>query len=215
MEIYVLYFLEDRAHENFITALVERIAQEMGVSVKHDVRSAVGGNKVIGELKKFIGDFTNNSQNADIFIIARDSDCKNYSERVEEIKRIFENVNPELLEKAVFCIPDPHIERWYMEDFEALRKVLNKNISIDKPKYDCEKNYYKNKLRNIFREVGSVIGGVEYGDEIVSEIDIYLLEKANANFGKFVRDLKSLLKKIILRRIVLISGQNMMTINII
>lgn len=46
----VWYFLEDRAQTSFITSLVQRIAQEEGVKIQHQVRSATLGSKVLPEL---------------------------------------------------------------------------------------------------------------------------------------------------------------------
>ena len=45
-EIYVGYFLEDIGQENFLKSLVERVAQEIGLTsqeVRHEVRNATGG----------------------------------------------------------------------------------------------------------------------------------------------------------------------------
>ena len=198
MKISVLYFLEDRAHENFLTALVERIAEEMGFVTQHDVRNAVRGDNIVNELDIFIRsieDFTN----IDVIIIARDGDGKKYSDRVKEIKNIFNKLDNALIDYfervVVFCIPDPYIERWYCSDLNALKKIVGRRIEIKQPKYSNDKSYYKILLRDVFKQIGSQLGGIEYGDEIAQEINLDRLEKVNANFGKFIKDLRTALKR--------------------
>ena len=51
------YFLEDVGHENFVKALVTRVALEMGFAsddLNHDVRNATGGKgTAVAELQGF------------------------------------------------------------------------------------------------------------------------------------------------------------------
>jgi len=54
------YFLEDVGHENFVEALVTRVALEMGFAsddLNHDVRNATGGKgTAVAELQRFLRD---------------------------------------------------------------------------------------------------------------------------------------------------------------
>lgn len=77
--IRILYFLEDRAQERFVKALVERIAKEESlpaVSLLHDVRSARGGAKIIGEFKTFVKDFKRGGPETDLLVVAVNKEFK-------------------------------------------------------------------------------------------------------------------------------------------
>ncbi|MFQ6092422.1 MAG: hypothetical protein ACE5OR_07035 [bacterium] len=59
-KIRVCYFLEDRAHERFLKALVERVAREEGIMAHlllYDVRSARHGSRVINQFREFLRDY--------------------------------------------------------------------------------------------------------------------------------------------------------------
>ena len=85
----ILYFLEDRAQEGFIKALVERIAQDESIplnSLNHDVRSARGGSRVNREFERFMKDtMQGNSSDVDLLIVAIDGNCKGYGDRVRQL----------------------------------------------------------------------------------------------------------------------------------
>ncbi len=191
----ILYFMEDKAHESFIIPLVDRIAIEESVCIVNDVRSARGGYKFISELHRFLNDVIKFGFTGDVILVAVDSDRYSYQQRKSQIVKLFKN-KEHLLGKLVLCIPDPHIERWYIEDFQALKTVLGIPVPIDKPPYKNDKNYYKQLVNRIFDSLDVYFSGYEYGEEIAGEIDQYILEKANANFGKFITDLRNMFKRL-------------------
>jgi len=120
----ILYFLEDRAQEGLIKALVERAAREESIAIDslfHDVRSARGGSRFINELKKFL-EYSEMTGIGDVsfLIVARDGNCKGYNRRVRELERYIGPNHP-FKSKVVYAIPDPHIERWYIMDQRAFK----------------------------------------------------------------------------------------------
>jgi hypothetical protein len=87
----ILYFLEDRAQEGFVKALVERIAKEESIPAEGlaaDIRSARGGYRIIKEFKKFLKDtIKTEPSEIDFLVIAIDGNCKGYRERVKELEK--------------------------------------------------------------------------------------------------------------------------------
>jgi|LGVE01.1.fsa_nt_gb hypothetical protein len=79
----ILLFVEDYGHEEFITALIERLAHEKGIGVKIIRRSVRGGHgKVITEFRTFLRYLERERDGLpDLLIVATDANCKSYAER--------------------------------------------------------------------------------------------------------------------------------------
>ncbi len=199
--MHVLYFLEDRAQEGFIKALVERIAREESItagSLIHDIRSASGGYRVIQAFKNFLKD-TNKKMPFDIdfLVVAVDGNCKGYKDRIKELEKYIKPNHP-LQNRIIYAIPDPHIERWYIIDQRAIKEGVGLNKGPDLPAYKCRKNYYKQILRQALRgsNISSLLGGVEYAEKIVESIkDLDALGKENSGFQTFVQGLRRVFKE--------------------
>lgn len=187
-QIRICYFLEDIAQEGFLKALVSRLLKEKGIPpdcLLHDVRNASGGRgKALGELRKFLMDV---SHQPDVLVIAIDGNCRGYREMREEIQRAVQQT--EYPGPVVCAVPDPHMERWYLADPNALQRILN--VRPECPAYKCERDRYKQALREAFRQAGIVapLGGVEYGEEIAWSIDIFQVGKVDRGFKHFADDL--------------------------
>lgn len=107
-KIRILYFLEDRAQEGFVKALVKRIAKEESLSAAgliHDVRSARGGSKIINEFKTFVKDFKTGGPETDLLVVVVDGNCKGHQERKKQLGRYLKSV-PHLQDIVVFAVPD-------------------------------------------------------------------------------------------------------------
>jgi hypothetical protein len=196
----VLYFLEDRAQEGFIKALVNRIVQDLPLpaeSLRHDIRSARGGSTVIPEFEKFMKDSIRLSpSDISLLVISIDGNCKGYNNRVRQLKKYINETHP-LIDKIAFAIPDPHIERWYILDQRAFKNGVGVDSAPQMPPYKCDKEYYKNLLRQALIDCGinSLFGGSEYAENIVKSIESLesLLHQDNS-FKNFVEDVKRILQ---------------------
>lgn len=197
----ILYFLEDRAQEGFIKALVERIAREESIptsSLHHDIRSARGGSKVINEFKKFLRHTEKiGKTEVDLLIVAIDGNCKGYSERIRQLDNYVKEDHP-LKGRLVYAIPDPHIERWYIMDQRAFRNGVGLAKAPDLPAYKCKRAYYKQVLNQALKEsnVHSLLGGAEYAEKIVDNIeDLDSLGEQNAGFQTFMEAFRRMLRE--------------------
>jgi hypothetical protein len=200
-KIRILYFLEDRAQEGFITALVERIAKEESISSKrltHEIRSGRGGSMVINEFRKFLKDYSEvGTTDADFLVVAIDGNCMGHNERLDQLDS---NIEPghKFKDKVVYAIPNPHIERWYIMDQRALKEGVGLKKAPDLPTYKCEKGYYKQVLSKALKDsnVTSLLGGAEYAEKIVENIEnLDSLGKQDSSFQTFVADLRRMFKR--------------------
>lgn len=200
--INILYFLEDLAQEQFIVALVERIASDLSVparALSHHVRSARGGSlRVIGEFGEFVRDRRKAGiAGAEMIVVAVDGDCKGSLEMAKQLMKKVKDTDP-FRDTLAFAIPDPHVERWYLLDQEALKKGSGLQRGIEPPPYKSKKDYYKTILRNALDGQGilSSLGGSEFGVEIAHNIShLYELGKQDPSFAKFVEDVKRILQR--------------------
>lgn len=198
----ILYFLEDRAQEGFIKALVNRIAQDESIplnSLNHDVRSARGGSRAIREFKTFMRDIMKtNPSDVDLLIVAIDGDCKGHRDQVDKLKQYIRQDHP-LRDKVVYAVPDPHIERWYMMDQRAFKNGTGVARSPSMPPYKCKKGYYKQVVRDALAksDTVSLLGGAEYAEGIVASMtSLDALRNQNAGFQVFVDSLRTFFRRV-------------------
>lgn len=164
-------FCEDVAQENFIKSLIERAAQQKGVQVDIAMQGATHGSRVWNELKAYLDLLGKRRANyPDVLVIVLDSDCK---KRSEVKNKVMDLIAKRKLNIPVVCaVPEPHIERWYLEDQRAFREVLPK-ATPKKLSYRCERDRYKQALREAIRaaDIEPLLGGAEYGGDIARALD--------------------------------------------
>lgn len=194
-EIRVGYFLEDVAHEKFVTALVRRVAVEAGLATDelHSIVYNASGGKgqVMHELQRFLRDVQRELvPPTPILIVTIDGNCRGYVDKRNEIGQLADRYC--YRGKLVCAIPDPHIERWYIADPGALQQVLQARTRPEAPAYKCERGRYKRALLDVFADVGvrPLLGGAEYGSDIVAAMDLYAAQRADSALKHFVDQLK-------------------------
>ena len=188
----ILCFLEDRAHEAFVCTLIRRIAREESVDVRLEVRSARHGARVFSELKRFLMLLKKSGEpllpGQDVLLVVADAD-RDRKKRVDQLRKA---VGQELLDVAVFCIPDPHIEKWYVLDERALEDAAGVRLG-GMP--GSRQRDYKLVLKRTVEETGSILGGVEYGGDLAESMNLKLAESRDANFKEFLKSLRSQLRR--------------------
>jgi hypothetical protein len=188
----IVLFVEDYGHEEFIEALVNRLARDAGVAVKIIGRSVRGGyGKAVTEFKRFLDELERGKEALpDLLIVATDANCKGYVERKQEIDKASEKYSG-----FITCaIPDPHIERWLLIDSSAFKTVVGKGCSA--PDQKCDRGRYKQLLLSAMQNAGIVppLGGVEYTRDIVDAMDLTRAATIDASFDKFLKDLNNKFK---------------------
>lgn len=188
----IALFGEDTGHETFLTALLNRVASDSGVGSRIIPLSSRGGiTKVSYEFKKYLEDVSKYvADRPDLIILATDSNCTGFNKRRQQMEEAAASF-PELKELVCYAIPDPHIERWMLLDAEAFKRVLGRGCTL--PALKCEKGEYKRLLEQEIRDAGArpLIGGFEYAEEIVNEMNLANAEISEPTFGKLMKCLKA------------------------
>lgn len=177
----VALFVEDYAHRQFVGALVERLAGEHGVAMRLDWRNARGGHgKAAAEFHRYLRDLERQGGHPpNLIVVATDANCIGPNARAEE----FSAAAPAPIVRA---IPDPHIERWLLLDGAAFKRVFGRGCEA--PDSKCERGRYKRLLTEAIRAAGVApsLGGMEFAEDVVREIDLARAARADRSFARFV-----------------------------
>ena len=186
----VALFVEDSAHRQVIGALVQRLADECGVAVRLDWRSAVRGHgRVVQEFKRYLDDLRREGGYPDLIVVATDANCSGLQQRIRDIDA------SGALSPVVLAIPDPHIERWLLLDGAAFKSVFGKGC--DAPDHKCDRRRYKHRLSEAVRATGVVprLGGIEFAEDIVQRLDIGGAARVDPSFGRVVNELRRIFRQ--------------------
>ncbi len=155
------------------------------MSIELDWRNSVGGHgEVIKELNLYMRDIRRQgSPWPDLIVIATDANCTGLNDRTREIA-VEEDIAP-----LVLAIPDPHIERWLLLDGAAFKAVFGHGC--DAPHRKCERGLYKQQLIKAVLRTGTTpsLGGIEYADDIIQQMDLHRVARQDESFDRFVSDL--------------------------
>lgn len=184
----IALFVEDFAHQKIIGSLVERLAQEAGIALHADWRSARGGHgKVVQELRDFLRDLDQQGgRRPELIIVATDANCKGLNDRVKELQAI---TSPAPM--MILAVPDPHIERWLLLDGAAFKAVFGKGCGA--PDQKCERDRYKQLLIRAISATGvePSLGGIEFAEDLVRNMDIDRAAHADRSLERFVNELRA------------------------
>lgn len=187
----IALFCEDSFHEKFVGALLARFQREYGVAIDAKFYSARGGlPKMHWEFKEFLKDLGRDiGPLPDCVIVVADANCLGFKDRKEQMERQLDFF-PQFQQLVSYAIPDPHIERWMLVDPDAFKKVFTRGCTL--PTIKCEKDEYKKRLRKEIRDSGidPPLGGEEYAEDIVNEMDLTKAEIQEASLGLFIQALK-------------------------
>ncbi|MYB94165.1 DUF4276 family protein [Candidatus Poribacteria bacterium] len=181
-------FVEDVAHEDFLTALIQRLADAHNIEINITASSVRGGHgKVIMELKQYLRDLQHYKEGLpDLIIVGTDSNCKGLSERETEINQ----VTSDLSDLVISMVPEPHIERWLLLDSEAFKTVFGKGCSV--PDQKCERGRYKNMLLNAIYQATMVfpLEAIEHVEELVNEMNLQRVAQMDRSIDRLLSALQ-------------------------
>ena len=181
-------FVEDVAHEAFLKALLQRIADENNVKINIKPSSVRGGHgKVITELKQYLRDLRHYKESLpDLIIVGTDSNCKGLSEREAEINQ----ETSDLGDLVINMVPEPHIERWFLLDPVAFKTVFGKGCPV--PDQKCERGRYKNMLLNAIYQATKTppIDGIERIEELVYAMNFQRMGHKDRSIHRFLTALQ-------------------------
>lgn len=186
-------FGEDIGHERLITALLNRIAGEEGLENVHVATgSARGGHgRALAELKTHQLALRIEGGLPDLLVIAIDSNCSPWAKARDAI---IKQIDTQAFPSYVLALPDPHIERWYIADPAALKRAADASVVLTRRK--CGRDEYKRLLSNALRAAGHpvMVGGAEFAEEIVAEMDFYRAGKNEPSLRHFLETTRGVFK---------------------
>lgn len=189
----IALFVEDYAHQQFLGALIKRLANEHGVPVTSDWRNVRHGHgAVIKELKQFLRDlYQRPGALPDLIVVATDANCKGLTQRT----RMVTEITDKTALRIVCAVPDPHIERWFLLDSAAFKVVFGRGC--DAPDQKCERSRYKKMLIDAIRQGGITpsLGGIEFAEDIVKEMDLNRIARHDDSLGRLLSELSAVFRE--------------------
>lgn len=178
-------FVEDRAHQEILGALIQRLASEYCFTVRLDWRSTVRGHgRVVEEFNRYLRDLSRQGGSPDLIVVGTDANCVGFNDRVREIG------DPDAPAPVILAVPDPHVERWLLLDGSAFRAVFGRGC--DAPDRKCSRNLYKQRLIEAIRAAGvtPLLGGIEFAEDIIKIMDIDRAMRLDDSLRRFVTELR-------------------------
>lgn len=193
----VVYVLEDAAHAQFVPPLFRRLAVNASVDLTARELPPMGGaGRTIDGLRRLLRDIrTGVAEQPDAIVVGIDADCSGRGERSRQVVRACQREDYAGL--VVVAEPEPHIESWYFADTAAFQRLLRVADLPPAPSVRCRKDDYKYRLREAVRSGGgpAPLGGVEYGPEIVEEMNISHATGRVRSLRRFVDDARACLAR--------------------
>ncbi len=183
-------------HEEWLCALVERLARETEKDVQLRVLSARGGHgRAVTEFEIYQRGIIKGlgGQLPNLLIAAIDANCAQFVAAQNSVKKA---TQPLFADRTVQATPDPHIERWFLADLETFHSVVGVTPVVKQHK--CERGYYKNVLARAVADAGhpAPLGGIEFAREIVEAMDYYRAGKADNSLKHFLDEITARFKSL-------------------
>ena len=190
-------FVEDRAHDAFVRALVARIAREEQIPTQVQARSARGGHpRALAEFDAYqtlVEKGALADRVPDLVVVVIDGNCSPAQKKRKEIRKA---TRPRLLDRTVAGSPNPHVERWFLADPDSFHTVVGHRPVVGHEK--CERAHYKRLLADAIRQAGqpATLGGIEFATELVDAMDLYRAGRNDSSLKSFVDDLRGQFREI-------------------
>lgn len=185
----VALFVEDDTHRQIIGPLVNRMAEEPSNAIRLQWRRAGRGHgTVVNERRTYIRGFARRgSPEPDLVIVVTGAICPGLNERTREIQRQARDASAPL----VFAIPDSSVESWLLLDGAASRTAVGRGC--DAPEQERESVRCTQRLIEAIRDAGvtPILGGREYAEDIIREMNIDRAAQADRSLARFVSDLRA------------------------
>jgi hypothetical protein len=186
-------FAEDRAHEEFLKAMIGRLSNEEARPILLHFRVARGGHgRVLDELDNYRRLVEKGAiSTPDLCVVAIDANCRRLNDARKEIAT---HLTGPLDQRSVMACPDPHIERWFLADPISFHEVVGSQPSLGRQK--CARDVYKALLVKAIRDAGQIptVGGIEFAQELVAAMHLYRAEKNDRSLALFVDEMRLMLR---------------------
>ena len=192
----VTLFCEDPGHEQFVRAVVERLAEEVGLKPLLESPSSRGGHgKALSEFRLWQASFVKERRHVlpDLLVLVIDANCSPWKKARRQLE---EAIDEAVIPRFVVGCPDPHVERWYIADPSAFEEVVGAPPGRDRDK--CERQLYKRLVEDAASRAGTPLltGPADLAPDLVEGMDLYRAGKNQPSLGHFIHDLRGALRRL-------------------
>ena len=190
-------YCEDRGHELFARALLERLAREAGIRLSLRTVSGRGGHgRALTEFslwQRQVAAGSIDHEIPDLLVLLIDANCVGWNQARRSLE---EAVSAKIFPRCAIGCPDPHIERWCFADSIAVQEVLGIPSPADPGK--CERHLYKQLLRRTILDAGQPIltSEMEYAPDLVAAMDLFRAGKSQPSLRHFADEIQSCLQSL-------------------
>ncbi|MBF2754627.1 MAG: DUF4276 family protein [Gammaproteobacteria bacterium AqS3] len=184
-------FGEDQGHEEVVGALIKRVSEEVCVRAVTNWNSARGGlPALMGNLAEYFEELKSSGGAPDFVVVVADANSKGWSQRARELS------TDQVSIPVVKAIPDPEIERWLLLDSQAFKKVFGTGFKASRQTQ--KPGFYKDRLKQVCIDAGfrPVLGGIEYAQDIVREVNLDRAARNDRSLKHFLDDFRAVLQQI-------------------
>ncbi|HWN43205.1 MAG TPA: hypothetical protein VNW71_13350 [Thermoanaerobaculia bacterium] len=190
-------YCEDYGHEQFARALVGRLAREIGLHpIIRAISSRGGLGKAVTEFRAWQRAVSSGGgighEIPDLLVLLIDANCSGWAQVRRDLE---ESVEPGIFPRSAIGCPDPHVERWCL-DPQCIQEVLGVSPPADPGK--CERDLYKQLLRNTIKKAGQpiLISEMEYAPDLVGAMNLFQAGKRQPSLKHFVDQIRGALQSL-------------------
>ncbi|MFW6012528.1 MAG: hypothetical protein ACOC92_02340 [bacterium] len=192
----VVLFCEDPGHEQFVRALVGRLAGDLGLRPTLQTPSARGGHgRALREFDAWQDGFARGRRQGfpELLVLAIDCNCTAWNKARRDLEQAIDQA---CFPNHVVACPDPHVERWYMADPAAFQEVVGARPGRDPGK--CDRNAYKQLVEDaVSRAALPLVTGIpDLAPDLVTAMDLYRAAKSQPSLGHFIDGLGAALRRL-------------------
>jgi hypothetical protein len=191
-------YCEDSGHEQFVRALLARVAADLGLRFTLSTVSGRGGHgRAVTEFKAWQRAVSSGRGLAfeipDLLVLVIDANCSGWTHVRRELEQ---TVDRQVFPRCAIGCPDPHVERWCLADPGAIQEVLETSAPEDPGK--CERHLYKQLLRQTIRSAGQPIltSEMEYAPDLVAAMDLFRAGKNQPSLRHFTEEIRNALQSL-------------------
>jgi len=191
-------YCEDRGHEQFARALLDRLAHELALSPIIRTISGRGGHgRAVTEFRAWQRAVSAKSgighDIPDVLVLLIDANCSGWAQVRRDLE---DSVEPGVFTRCAIGCPDPHIERWCLADPQCIQRVLGVAPPADPGK--CERDFYKQLLRDTIKKAGQpiLISEMEYAPDLVRAMNLFQAGKRQSSLKHFVGEVRGALQSL-------------------
>jgi hypothetical protein len=191
-------YCEDRGHEQFARALLERLAHEKAVNpIIRTVSGRGGHGRAVAEFRAWQRAVVSKSgighDIPDVLVLLIDANCSGWAQVRRDLE---ESVEPGIFPRYAIGCPDPHVERWCLADPQGIQEVLGVSSPADPGK--CERDLYKQLLRETIQRAGQpiLISEMEYAPDLVEAMNLFQAGKRQSSLKHFVDEVRDALQSL-------------------